>query len=950
MRRVIIVPRIMQPPDAPSQWRGKHSIPELFEGTVQLYDGHDQWKPAVDKLFAALKSEFSCASAMIDRLRDENGFLREKLGVMDLTEGTSSTKADDMDSNLDSCYKVCMSQRKDTIVHPVVPKSAPGSAARPETSDWQIQLEPIPPPKAITSNRIALGSSVPPVAEEWQVPSDDSPWLKVAPPLAATSSARPETTGWQVRINECPWSTLYDNTSVGDCVVLDGSMPVSLPRMPITTPGRSDYGLLSDNSRAAPVSVGCVGALEAELGPNMSDASSMNMDRVQSTDTPLDQCRSKLIAECCALRELREQEEQKPWKELSDGSEMSMLDMWRIDEVPKAAKRVPSRSATLHMGRLTRSDGHIPQMLSAAESEFAEHEDVRTGDVLEEVAILQPFMMNPTCRACLAWDVLIVLATIYDLIVIPLQVFSVTDSFFFYLDIVTALIWSLDMAMTLLRGIDLGGVIDLRPSVVVPAYMQSWFAVDITLATVDWIIIARVTDAQLDLIRIVRLRRSLAIVRMMGLLRILRLRTRRKSTLASHHVSAVLSVVKFLVVLWFINHYTACGWYAVGKCGLEPNWVERAFEDHHGLSYRYMTSYHWSLTQFTPASMEVVPMNAFERVYAMVAIFFGLVMFTTFVSHMTNGVKTLQELNADIDKQRTDLRHYFSQHHVSYNLGKTIAGFVHTESKRIRSKRLLESDIKAFRILPDNLINRLRAEVYSPVLSVHPFFSQVQEAEPGAFRSICNLASNEKNVLVGEELFRFGQNAAKMYFATSGELAYFKGFHGESAAIVREGSWFSECALWCKWTHKGRMMSSYDVAELVCLDVAEFHTIIAATSSFFEVRRYARIYCWKAVDHCGSRHEVDDIWGGPQQVAGAARQAWRPSPLHIVNNLAMWLWQGTEEWWLITFRAWKDHTARALVEKMKGQSVFGRWFRPVRGRSIKSPQRRVNLSRSFSKL
>jgi len=415
------------------------------------------------------------------------------------------------------------------------------------------------------------------------------------------------------------------------------------------------------------------------------------------------------------------------------------------------------------------------------------------------------------------------------------------------------------------------------------------------------------------------------------LLRVAKIPFRRKLIDSmSDNQSAATSVVKFLLVLWVINHYVACGWYAMGDLGLDPNWLDVAFTESDSLWYRYTTSYHWSLTQFTPASMEVVPTNAWERTFTCGAIFFGLVMFTSFVSHMTNAVKRLQEISDSAGKQRRDLSHYISYHRIPYTLGKTITDFVKTESRRMRSKRLLEADISAFRVLPENLLNKMHQEVYSPVLCNHPFFRKVQEAEPAAFVSICNLACGEKNILVGEELFRFGQKATKMYFATSGELAYFKGAHRGDPELVCEGSWFSEATLWCRWSHRGRMMSSFDVAELVHLDAAEFRTIISATASSYEVQRYARIYCWKAVDDCGGTTQITDIWGGPQKLVGAVRHAWRPSPLCIVNQVAMMLWQSTDEWYLITFQAWKEHTSKAVAARLKAQSLFLRCFFPRR--------------------
>lgn len=89
----------------------------------------------------------------------------------------------------------------------------------------------------------------------------------------------------------------------------------------------------------------------------------------------------------------------------------------------------------------------------------------------------------------------------------------------------------------------------------------------------------------------------------------------------------------------------------------------KAFEQDsqtHGFGYRYMTSFHWSVTQFTPASMEVVPRNALERTFNIVMIFLGLLMFSSFISNMTNGMTYLTKRNYEKRQQRDALVSYMN--------------------------------------------------------------------------------------------------------------------------------------------------------------------------------------------------------------------------------------------------------------------------------------------------
>lgn len=83
------------------------------------------------------------------------------------------------------------------------------------------------------------------------------------------------------------------------------------------------------------------------------------------------------------------------------------------------------------------------------------------------------------------------------------------------------------------------------------------------------------------------------------------------------------------------------------------------------LSYRYATSLHWSLTQFTPAAMEVYAKNLFERVYSVCVLLFALITFSSFVSSITNLMNHLRSINAQRLEQQKKLRLYLHQHGIS---------------------------------------------------------------------------------------------------------------------------------------------------------------------------------------------------------------------------------------------------------------------------------------------
>ena len=97
-----------------------------------------------------------------------------------------------------------------------------------------------------------------------------------------------------------------------------------------------------------------------------------------------------------------------------------------------------------------------------------------------------------------------------------------------------------------------------------------------------------------------------------------------------------------------MNHVFACLWYLIGVAGEgDEHWVwhYQILEDL--VVERYMLSLHWSLTQFTPAGIEVHPRNVYERVFNVFLILIAMVGFSSFVSAITASMTRLRSLQGN---------------------------------------------------------------------------------------------------------------------------------------------------------------------------------------------------------------------------------------------------------------------------------------------------------------
>lgn len=114
---------------------------------------------------------------------------------------------------------------------------------------------------------------------------------------------------------------------------------------------------------------------------------------------------------------------------------------------------------------------------------------------------------------------LVILA--YDLVAIPLQFFEQPENRTqTIVNLVTTSLWTADIFVSFFNGYHVGGLIEMRPSQAALHYLRTWFPIDITVVTVDWVVIY--TLGVSDSVSLFRLNKTLRIMRILRLLRLLR--------------------------------------------------------------------------------------------------------------------------------------------------------------------------------------------------------------------------------------------------------------------------------------------------------------------------------------------------------------------------------------------------------------------------------------------
>jgi len=355
---------------------------------------------------------------------------------------------------------------------------------------------------------------------------------------------------------------------------------------------------------------------------------------------------------------------------------------------------------------------------------------------------------------------------------------------------------------------------------------------------------------------IARSAKALRLSRCARLLRLLRLG--RTPKLASHLRKNLsqLSVTTAKITGWvigilFLNHVVACFWFWLGDSS-NAGWVSEAkrfYELSAGtqpdMAYLYLTSLHWACTQFTPASMEVVPQTSFERLTAIVVVFSSLVLCSSFLTSITATVTAIRRRQGDYIVAHGQLVQYLQENEVPMDLGCSILDLVAAQkARREQVKRIHEPEVTLLTTVPKSLQQALKLHVYKPTFDKHLILKFIGHTiGSSSALKICCEAMSQASFVSGEDLFTFGADGKAMYYMLDGEMLYYEGAMPslQETAVLARNDFFCDPVLWMKWEHKGRATARI-LCEMMLIDAVTFQGIAAKIPELGELCRDLRFH------------------------------------------------------------------------------------------------------------
>ncbi|CAE7830095.1 CNGA3 [Symbiodinium sp. CCMP2592] len=435
---------------------------------------------------------------------------------------------------------------------------------------------------------------------------------------------------------------------------------------------------------------------------------------------------------------------------------------------------------------------------------------------------------NPTSAKRMAWDAVGGIMILYDITTLPLMVFEDVDSIATdILGWIVLVYWTLNVVNSLTCGYLQNGVAVMSPKAIFLKYVTRTIFVDLLTLVPDWTVtILQLNASPGEDFQEARLLRALRAFRLTRLVRIVKLRWLMevlRDYLDSEYASIMFEIAKMMALLLVINHVLACAWFGLALLGNEIGW--RDWKSSHVLDYDqgdswwlydYLTSLHWSLCQFTPASMEVQPSNPMERGFATLTVLFALIVFSYIVGSITGSLTQLRMMSEAITRETLKLRRFLRRNAVPIGLSLRIRRFVEFELRR-RQQPVSQQSVSCLNVLSDQLQTELGFALVQPTLATHPVFETLMRSSGGA--DLLERASQgfeKKTLALDDWEFLACTPATHMRYLISGELRYAKqsGMLGEAEEtdlLPGDSYWIAEAVLWVSdWDHVGELTASLE--------------------------------------------------------------------------------------------------------------------------------------------
>jgi hypothetical protein len=302
-------------------------------------------------------------------------------------------------------------------------------------------------------------------------------------------------------------------------------------------------------------------------------------------------------------------------------------------------------------------------------------------------------------------------------------------------------------------------------------YLQNGFFIDIVTG-IPFSIFISLMNAQEDtknlkFIRIAKISRITKLTRILKLTKLAKSFKKGNNTFKLKIIedlninSNMKRFAKFGIYFFLFTHISSCLWVFVAKLEI-PNWITKTNSmDEDNLSL-YIRAFYFNLvTIFTVGYGDITPYNSIERIYNMILMVFGVLLYSFTITSLSNIVVKIEKKEKQFNKRVDFLENIRIKFKLNPYLHRILFRFLtyDLQINRINKKMILDE-------LPQQLRFNLIMQIYKKPIKILKMF----ENTPSDFKFKAVTMLKQLKMLKGEYLIKSGDFLEEAYFLKKGIL------------------------------------------------------------------------------------------------------------------------------------------------------------------------------------
>jgi len=416
-------------------------------------------------------------------------------------------------------------------------------------------------------------------------------------------------------------------------------------------------------------------------------------------------------------------------------------------------------------------------------------------------------LIDPRWGTKLFWDFFVMFVVLADALILPFQLAFKNDKqdgfdeFWFWW---TTILFGIDIVANFNTAIQVDDdgsrpdalIRDRRAIALV--YARGWFGIDF-FSTVPWPRLVSIfaggeegggSTQAAKLLKVVKFLRLMRLMRMLRMAKLRKLWERVEDEIGSVLLVQSMMLVRILVIVVAICHWSACIFWIVGspeslitdlmphemyeEFAQVPHWttIFRTHGPEQGVwrwvdrptSESYIFCFYWTLGVMRTMPAEVTPVNLAERIFVLLFMFFALSAFAISVASLTQAYFKISERSRSFTDELFAVRMHMKKLKIDQGCRRKIKEFLALMFER---RRIMAKEANLLGVLPQRLRDEVdRAKHLQHLLRL----PGVSELSKGKLAEICDNCVELMDMCPGDEACRMNEVASAAWVLCAGRL------------------------------------------------------------------------------------------------------------------------------------------------------------------------------------